>query len=210
MDSFGPFRKPSLGGKSYAYVIVDDFSRYTWVLFLSQKNEAFYEFSKFCNKIQNEKDFTITCIISDHGREFENIDFEEYCNKHGINHNFSAPRTPQQNGVVERKNRNLQEMAKTMLNEKNLPKYFWVEVVNTSYYVLNRILLRSILKKTPYELWKNKKPNISYFKVFGCKCFILNTKDNLGKFDANRMLEFSLFTQLQVKLLEFLTKEPWL
>ena len=71
-----------------------------------------------------------------------------------------------------------------MLNENNLLKYFWVEAVNTSCYVLNRILLRSIIKKTPYELWKNKKPNISYFKVFGCKCFILNTKDNLGKFDA--------------------------
>ena len=68
--------------------------------------------------------------------------------------------------------------------KKNLPKYFWVETINTSCYVLNRILLRLILTKTPYELWKNKKPNISYFKIFGCKCFILNTKNNLGKFDA--------------------------
>ena len=97
---------------------------------------------------------------------------------------FFAPRTPQQNGVIERKNRNLQEMARTMLNENNLPKYFWVEVVNTSCYVFNKILLRLILKKTPYELWKNKKPKINYFKVFGCKCYVLNTKDNLGKFDA--------------------------
>ena len=101
----------------------------------------------------------------------ENIDFEDYCNEHGINHNFSAPIT-------------LQEMAITMLNENNLPKYFWAEAVNTSCYVLNRILLRPILKKSPYELWKKKKPNISYFKVFGCKFFILNTKDNFGKFDA--------------------------
>ena len=100
-------------------------------LILSQKNEAFYEFSKFCNKVQNEKCFT--CIRSDHGREFENIDFEYYCNKHDINHNFSAPRTPQQNGVVERKNRSLQEMARTMLNENNLPKYFWGEPVNSSW-----------------------------------------------------------------------------
>ena len=124
MDLFSPSRTPSLGGKSYTYVIVDDFSRYTWVLFLSQKNEAFYEFSKLCNKVQNEKGFTITCIRSDHGKEFENIEFEDYCNEHGINHNFSPPRTPQQNGVVERKNRTLQEMARTMLNENNLPKYF--------------------------------------------------------------------------------------
>ena len=101
-------------------------------------------------------------------------------------------------------------MARTMLNENNFPKYFWAEAINTSCYVLNRILLRHILKKTPYELWKNKKPNISYFKVFGCKCFILNTKYNLENLMQNRMLEFSLVTQLQVKLFEFLTKEPWL
>ena len=120
MDLFGPSRTLSLGGKSYAYVIVDDFSKYTWVLLLSQKNEAFYEFSTFCNKVQNEKGFTITFIKSDHDREFENIDFEEYCIEHGINHNFFAPRNPPQNEVVERKNRTLQEMARTMLNEKNL------------------------------------------------------------------------------------------
>ena len=123
-------------------------------------------FQSFAIRFKMKKGFAITCIRIDHGRKFENIDSEEYCNEHDINHNFSAPRTPQQNGVVERKNRTLQEMARTMLNENNLPKYFWAEAVNTSCYVLNRILLRPILKKTPYELWKNKKPNISYFKVF--------------------------------------------
>ncbi|KAH9658635.1 Integrase catalytic domain-containing protein [Citrus sinensis] len=91
--------------------------------------------------------------------------------------------TPQQNGVVERKNRSIQEMARTMLNENALPKYFWAEAVNTACYVLNRVLIRPHLNKTPYELWKGRKPNIGYFKVFGCKCFILNTKDNFGKFD---------------------------
>ena len=75
-------------------------------------------------------------------------------------------------------------MARTMLNENDLPKYFWAEAVNTSCYVLNRVLIRPNLNKTPYELWKGRKPNIGYFRVFGCKCFILNTKDNLGKFDS--------------------------
>ena len=74
-------------------------------------------------------------------------------------------------------------MGRTMLNENRLPKYFWVKAMNTVCYVLNWVLIRSHLNKTPYELWKDKKPNISYFKVFGCKCFILNTKDNLGKFN---------------------------
>ena len=107
MNLFSPSRTPSLGGKSYAYVIMDDFSRYTWVLFLSQKNETFYEFSKFYNKVQNEKGFTITCIRSDHRREFENIIFEDYCNEHEFDYKFSALRTPQQHEVVERKNRTL-------------------------------------------------------------------------------------------------------
>ena len=184
MDLFGPSRTTSLGGKSYAFVIVDDFSQYTWVLFLAYKNDVFHEFSKLCRKIQNEKGFTISCIRSDHGREFENVEFDSFCDEQGIEHTFSTPRTPQQNGVVERKNRTLQEMARTILHENNLPNYFRAEAVNTSCYILYRVLIRSSLDKTSYELWKNKKPNISYFKVFGSKCFILNTKDNLGKFDA--------------------------
>ena len=92
--------------------------------FLVKRIKFFYEFSKFCNKIQSEKGFAITYIRSDHGREFENIYFEDYCNEHGIDHNFLALRTPQQNGVVERKNRTLQKMTRTILNENNLPKYF--------------------------------------------------------------------------------------
>ena len=94
------------------------------------------------------------CIQSDHGREFQNERFEHFCEKHCIKHNFSAPRTPQQNGVVERKNRSLEELARTMLNENSLPKYFWADVVNIACYVLNRVLIRPILKKTPYELFK--------------------------------------------------------
>ncbi len=99
-------------------------------------------------------------------------------------HQFSCARTPQQNGIVERKNRSLQEMARTMLNEHHLPKYFWAKAVNTACFVSNRVVVRKGLDKTSYELWKGRKPNIAFFKVFGCKCFILNTKDNLGKFDA--------------------------
>ena len=100
MDLFGPSRTTRLGSKSYVFVIVDDFFRYTWVLFLAHKN---YDFSKFCRKIENEKGFTISCIRSDHGREFENVDFESFCDEHGIEHKFSDPRTPQQNGLLKRK-----------------------------------------------------------------------------------------------------------
>ena len=184
MDLFGPSRTASLGGKHYAFVIVDDFSRFTWVIFLKFKDEALSIFENFCKRVQNEKGYTITSVRSDHGGEFDNDAFEIFCNNNGYDHNFSAPRTPQQNGVVERKNRTLQEMARTMLNENSLPKYFWAEAVNTACYIANRVFVAKKKCKTPYELWRGRVPNIGYFKVFGCKCFILNTKDKLGKFDA--------------------------
>ena len=185
MDLFGPSRIMSFGGSYYALVIVDDYSRYTWTLFITHKNDAFQAFRKLAKIIQNKKNLKIISIRSDHGGEFENKEFELFCDKHGIEHNFSAPRTPQQNGVVERKNRSLEEIARTLLNDTPLPKYFWAEAVNTACYILNRALIRPILKKTPYELFNGRKPNISHLHIFGCKCFVLNNgKDNLGKFDA--------------------------
>ena len=100
-------------------------------------------------------------------------------------------------------------MARTILHENNFPNYFWAEAVNTSYYILNRVLIRSSLDKTPYELWKKTKPNISYFEVFGSKCFILNTKDNLGKLMQNLMLGYFLAIIHLVKPIEFSTKRQW-
>jgi len=86
---------------------------------------------------------------------------------------------------VERNNRSLEELARTILNYSTLPKWFWANVVSTVCYVINRALIRPILKKTPYELLNGRKPNISHLKVFGCKCYILNNgKDSLGKFDV--------------------------
>ena len=113
-----------------------------------------------------------------------NHPFITFYEEHGIKHELSCPRTPQQNGVVEMKNRSLQEMTRTMINEYDLPHYLWAEAVNTACYITNRIFLRKKLSKTPFELYHSRIPNILYFKVFGCKCFVLNTKDALGKFDA--------------------------
>ena len=155
------------------------------MLFLSHKLDTFSTFIKYIKKITNEKGTNIVIIRSDHGSKFDNSLFENFYNKNGIIHNFSTPRTPQQNGMVERKNRTLKEMACTMLCENNLLRFFWVKKINNISYILNRALVRPILKKTPYELWKDRRPNISYFYVIGCKCFIHNNnKENLGKFDA--------------------------
>ncbi|GJR46425.1 retrovirus-related pol polyprotein from transposon TNT 1-94 [Tanacetum coccineum] len=184
MDLFGPSAVQSYGGNFYILVIVDDYSRYTWTRFLKHKNEAFDHFEILSKKIQNQKGCPIISIRTDHGREFDNeVQFGAFCDANGITHNFSAPRTPQSNRVVERKNRTLQEMSRTLLNEQSIPQKFWCNAIDTSTYILNRILIRPFLGKTPYELFKGRKPNLEYFKVFGSKCFILNTKDYLTKFD---------------------------
>ena len=106
--------------------------------------------------------------IFDHGTKFENQNFEKFYDEKDIDYNFSAPRISQQNGVVEKKNKILKEIACTMLCESNLPRYFWTEAINTVYYILNHTLIRPILKKISYELWKGRKSNIAFFYIFGC------------------------------------------
>ncbi|WJX39850.1 hypothetical protein P8452_27360 [Trifolium repens] len=184
IDLFGPVSTASINGKKYGLVIVDDYSRWTWVKFLRVKDDAYDVFSIFCTQVQNEKGLKILKVRSDHGGEFENEPFATFCEDHGIVHEFSAPRTPQQNGVVERKNRSLQEMARTMMQETKLAKHFWAEAVNTACYIQNRIYIRPLLNITTYELFKGRKPNISYFHQFGCTCYILNNKAYKRKFDA--------------------------
>ncbi|XP_060187573.1 uncharacterized protein LOC132616852 [Lycium barbarum] len=130
MDLVGPTRTASIGGKRYAFVIIDDFSRFTWVIFLAHKDDTLKNFKFFCEKIQREKGYYITSIRSDHGGEFENKAFEEFCNDQGYTHNFSSPRSPQQNGVVERNNRTLQDMERTMIIETSLPHHFWAKAEN--------------------------------------------------------------------------------
>ena len=92
-------------------------------------------------------------------------------------HGATSTKVGQQNGAVEWKNEYLQKMHKTMINDNSTPKQFWAEALDTTCYLQNRIYIRPIIKNTTYELWKGRKPNISYLHPFGCKCFILNTKD---------------------------------
>ncbi|CAN1347477.1 Retrovirus-related Pol polyprotein from transposon TNT 1-94 [Linum perenne] len=180
IDLFGPTDVQSLRGKSFAFVLVDDSTRFTWVLFLAKKSESISLFKNFVASIELSFPYKISSIRSDHGGEFTSDLFSSFCLEKGISHTFSTPRTPQQNGVVERKNRALLDLARTMLLDYNTPKQFWAEAVVTACYVLNRTLIRKTLNKTPYELLKQRSPNLGYFHPFGCTCFLLNTKDNLG------------------------------
>jgi len=149
---------------------------------LKCKDEPFKVLCKFFKQVQSEKGVSI--IKSDHGGEFENEKFRSFCENYGINHNLSTLKTPQQNGIVERKNISLQEINRTMLNTNSTPKRFWVETINTTCYLQNIIYVSPLAKTSPYELCKNKKSNISYFHPFRVQCFILSTKENLVKFDS--------------------------
>ena len=139
IDLLGPTRTESLKGKRYIMIIVDDFSIYTWVEFLREKLEACEKLETLCKRLRNEKGVPIVKIRSDHGKEFENARFESFCENNGIKREFSAPKTPQQNGVVERKNRVLQEMARVLLLNRKIPQKFWGEAMNTSCHISNRI-----------------------------------------------------------------------
>ncbi|GJX79398.1 ribonuclease H-like domain-containing protein [Tanacetum coccineum] len=108
----------------------------------------------------------------------------QLCEIKGIKREFSVARTPQQNGVAERKNRTLIEAARTMLADSKLPTNFWAEAVNTACYVQNRVLVIKPHNKTPYELFLGRKPDLSFMRPFGCPVTILNTIDHLGKFDG--------------------------
>ncbi|GKD08430.1 putative ribonuclease H-like domain-containing protein, partial [Tanacetum coccineum] len=120
----------------------------------------------------------------DNGTEFKNKEMNQFCERKGIKREFSVARTPQQNGVAERKNRTLIEAARTMLADSKLPTTFWAEVVNTTCYVQNRVLVTKPHNKTPYELFLGRKPALGFMRPFGCPVTILNTIDHLGKFDG--------------------------
>jgi len=183
MNLVRPMQVESIGGKRYVLVVVDDFSRFTWENFIREKSDTFDVFKDLCTQLQREKDCGIVRIRSDHGTEFENARFDEYCSGEGIKHEFSSPITPQQNGVVERKNRTLQESVRVMLHVKHLPYRFWVESMNTSCHIHNRVTLRTRTSTTLYELWKGRKPTVKYFHVFGSKCYILSDRDYKRKMD---------------------------
>ena len=152
LDLMGPTRTESLGGKRYIMFVVDDFTRYTWVILLRSKSDAPEHIETLCTRLHNEKSLKIDRIQSDHGKEFENSYMESFFTRSGISQEFFAPITPQQNGVVERKNRMVQEMTRAMLYNKNVARNLWGEAVNTACHMVNRVYFRPGTKKTPYEL----------------------------------------------------------
>jgi transposase InsO family protein len=182
---------PNYGTRQYCLVIVYDYSRFTWVFFLQEKSQTQETLKGFLRQVQNEFELRIKKIRSDNGMEFKNSQIEGFLEDEGIKHEFSSPYTPQQTGVEERNNRTLLDMARTMLDEYKPSDRFWAEAINTACYAITRLYLHRILKKTSYEL-TGKKPNISYFRVFGSKCFMLVKRGRKSKFAPEAVEGFLL------------------
>jgi transposase InsO family protein len=152
MNLFSPIAYISIDGSKYCLVIVDDYSRFTWVFFLQEKSQTQDTLKGFLRRAQNEFGLRIKKIRSDNETEFKNSQIEGFLDEEGIKHEFSSPYTPQQNGVVDRKNRTLLDIARSMLDEYKTPDRFWAEAINIACYSINRLYLHRILKKTSYEL----------------------------------------------------------
>ncbi|GJR81898.1 putative ribonuclease H-like domain-containing protein [Tanacetum coccineum] len=138
----------------------------------------------FIKEIENLVAKKVKIMRSDNGTEFKNKVMDDFCREKCIKRKYSIARTPQQNGVAERRNRTLIEAARTMLADSKLPTIFWAEAVSTACYVQNRVLVVKPHNKTPYELFRGLKLALSFTRPFGCHVTILNTLDNLGKFDG--------------------------
>ncbi|KAD7117276.1 hypothetical protein E3N88_04544 [Mikania micrantha] len=169
MDLFGPVQIMSMAKKKYCLVIVDDYSKFVWTFFLHSKGEVAKAIINFVLYAEKQYSIPIKCVRSDNGTEFRNHLLDEFYLSKGIQRQYIIPRTPEQNGVVERKNRTLIEAARTMLADSGLPLTFWAEAVNTACYVQNRVLVNQRWLKTPYEIFHSLTPLISFFRAFGTK-----------------------------------------
>ncbi|GJW23022.1 putative ribonuclease H-like domain-containing protein [Tanacetum coccineum] len=161
----------------------DSCKRFSWVIFLATKDEISEILKSFITGIENLIDLRVKVIRCDNGTEFKNRVMNEFCEMKGIKREFNVARTPQKNGVAERKNRTLIEAARTMLADSKLPTTFWAEAVNTACYVQNRVLVIKPHNKIPYELFLGRKPALGFMRPFGCPVTILNTIDHLDEFD---------------------------
>jgi transposase InsO family protein len=161
MDIVSPSWVHSMGGKWYVLVIIDDYSCYSWVFFLERKDEVFEHFWSLALRLNNEHSNCLKAIRSDNWTEFRNVSFDQFSLEHGVDQQFSAPHVSQQNGVVERKNRTLVEMARMMLNEHMTLRCFWADAISTAWYISNQIFLRLILHLIPFELRFGRKSSVS-------------------------------------------------
>jgi transposase InsO family protein len=182
-DVWGPAQTATIGGCRYFVTFIDDYSRHTWICPMKSKSEVFSHFLKLKNRMENETNRKIRCLRSDGGQEYFSTEFKAFLEEKGIRREFSCRYTPQQNGVAERKNRTILEMARAMLHEKNMPKIYWAEAAVTAVYLINRCTAEGVHDITPHEKYFGTKPNLSHLKVFGSIAFVHVPDEKRRKLD---------------------------
>ncbi|WVZ93487.1 LOW QUALITY PROTEIN: hypothetical protein U9M48_039462 [Paspalum notatum var. saurae] len=176
-DLCGPVTPATPGGRRYFLLLVDDLSRYMWVMVLGSKGEAADAIRRAQAAAEAECGRKLRVLRTDNGGEFTAAEFASYCADEGIRRHYSAPYSPQQNGVVERRNQTVVGMAR-----EGMPAVFWGEAVATAVYILNRSPTKALNGKTPYEAWHGRKPAVSHLRVFGCLAFVKEL-GHIGKLD---------------------------
>ena len=157
----------------YFVTFIDEKSKYTWITLLQSKDRVLEAFINFQNHVTNHYNAKIKIFRSDNGGEYTSHSFKQHLAKHGVIHQTSCPYTPQQNGVAERKNRHLMEVARSMMFHTNVPKRFWGDAVMTACYLINKIPTKILQDQSPHEVLNKQKPSIDHLRVFGCLCFVL-------------------------------------
>ena len=164
-DLCGPISPATPSHNRYIFVIIDDHTGYMWSILLREKSDAFEKFKTFRNLVEKDVDKKILTLRTDTSGEFTSKEFQDYCNKEEIKRHLTAPYTPQQNCVVERRNRTLMEMTRSMLKAMNVPNYMWGESVCHATYLIRRVATRALNNQTPYECLKGRKPNIGHIRI---------------------------------------------
>nr|GEY91393.1 retrovirus-related Pol polyprotein from transposon TNT 1-94 [Tanacetum cinerariifolium] len=176
------------------------------VHFLRSKDEAPEVIIKFLKRITVLLQSPVIIIRTDNGTEFKNQVLKEYFDTVGISHQMSSVRTPQQNRVVERRNRTLVEAARTILIFSRAPLFLWAEAIATACFTQNRSIIHRRFNKTPYELINGRKPDISFLHVYGALCYPKNDREDIEKLGAKGDIGFSLGILLTHVLTEFTTE----
>jgi hypothetical protein len=174
-DLWGPAPVLSYTGFRFYLVLVDEFTKFTWVYLLKHKSDTFKIFTQFQAMVHTQFSLPIKTLRTDCGGEFTSTDFNTFCDAKGILHQLSCPHTPQRNGVVERKHRHLIQCALALLSESHLPISYWSYAVSTTTHLINRLPTPNLHHHTPYETLFHTPPDLTHLKSFGCQCFPLLT-----------------------------------
>ncbi|KRZ93244.1 Retrovirus-related Pol polyprotein from transposon TNT 1-94 [Trichinella sp. T8] len=183
-DICGPVRQNSIGGSKYFVTFIDDHSRWCEIYFLKNRNEVLDAFMDFKSHAENQTGNKIKTLRSDNATEYCSEKFQKFLRVNGIRHETSVQYTPQQNGVAERKNRTLLDMARCMLLESKLSLNFWAKAISTACYIGNRCPSRSLNGEIPLTLWNGRKLTLNYFPTFGERAYVLDKSPGKGKFST--------------------------